>query len=400
MSSAKSFIVLIGVSALGLGAVAACSATSTPLGFDDGTDSGFSASLPEAGPVTPAADGGPIPSQDSSTGDLDTGVIPPPFADASDDATVDAATDAPVEAGPDAAGADAGPTGSTCPTKDLVGKQSCGLCGFQTRLCAPSTPSDPASPLAWEEWGFCQHEVVGGCVPGTATNEACGLCGTRAKVCQIDCQYAVGACKNEPVGACSPGNVDFQTGLSCSAGGRSRTCGPTCEYGSFGACFVPGEPTLVLAGAAGGKTTGQFTLPPATKAPRLTGTCPSGSVNNSATSYSYVVLVNPTANALTVSVWNGKSTNAGSADIDTVMASYVTATKPTTDTERTACSTGVNDDCSNSSDATACLHLWSGLFGTSAVTVPANGKAYIYVAALSTSTSGDYQLTARTDTVN
>ena len=33
-------------------------------------------------------------------------------------------------------GDDAGPTGTPCATKDAVQQQTCGLCGFQTRVCA------------------------------------------------------------------------------------------------------------------------------------------------------------------------------------------------------------------------------------------------------------------------
>lgn len=398
MSSAKSLLVLLGVGVIGLNTVAACSSTGDLVGFGEEPDAAPRASLPESG--AQGSDAGIVPPEHDGGGTpIDSSV--PPLGDAAIDGPgYDAGIDAAADAAPDAPGTDAGATGSPCPTQDQVGKQTCGLCGFQTRLCGRTDPADPASPLAWQEWGFCQSEVVGGCVPGTATTEACGLCGTRAKVCQNDCQYAVSACKNEPVGACQPGTIEYQAGLSCAEGGRSRTCAPTCEYGAFGACFVPGEPTLTLATNAGGKVSGQFTLEAATTAPRLSGTCPTGSISNSATSYSYVLLVNPTASTLVVSLWTGQSTTAGSAYIDTVLATYASSTKPATDAERKACTTGVNDTCSDNSDPTACVSSWAGLFGASAITIPPNGKAYAYVGAWTSSGHGDYQLTARTDAVN
>jgi hypothetical protein len=214
----------------------------------------------------------------------------------------------------------------------------------------------------------------------------------------MDCQYAVGACKNEPANACTPGTVDFQLGLSCPAGGRSRTCEATCTYSVFGACFVPGEPTLTVIPTVGAKAKGQFKLELAKQTPRLSGSCPTGSVANSATSFQYVVLDNPSANTVVVSAYTGLSTNAGASYIDTVIASYPDATKPANDVARKACVKGVNDTCSDG-DADACASSWAGLVGANAVTIAPNSKALIYVGAYFTDDDGDYQLTARTDTV-
>lgn len=400
MSSKKSVLVLVGLGVLGANIALGCSAT-TGGGFDDGEDSGLGAALPEAGPANATIDGSaPVIPTDSGPGQDDATA---PGADAGADANkgtdasvTDASADA--EAGSDASASDAGAEGSPCPVKDQVAQQSCGLCGFQTRLCAPSDRSNPASPNTWQPWGFCQNEVAGGCVPGTSTSEACGLCGTRQKVCQIDCQYAVGACKNEPPNACQPGKVEFQAGLSCTEGGRSRTCGPTCQYGSFGACFTPGAPTLVASGNVGGKVTGEFTLSLDNKAPRLGGTCPSGSLASTSTAFQYVTIENPTAATLVVSVYTNQSSNAGSGYIDTVIASYSGNTVPVTDAARKACVKGVNDGCSDP-DADACNSSWGGLVGANAITLAPNSKSLVYVGAWGASDKGDYALIARTDSV-
>lgn len=400
MSSTKSVLVLIGLGVLGANVVVGCSST-TGEGFEDLDDSGLGAALPETG--TPQGDSSPPVKQDASFNDAplvpgDSGAD----AKASDGSTGDAAADATVdaEAGVDASLPDAGAEGGPCPTNNLVAQQTCGLCGYQTRLCAPSDPANPASPLAWQPWGFCQSEVEDGCVPGTSTTDSCGMCGTRQKVCQIDCQYAVGACKNEPPNACQPGKVEYQEGLSCPEGGRSRTCGATCQYGSFGACFVQGEPTLTVSGTAGGKVVGEFSLPADVKTPRLSGTCPSGSVANDPTAYQYVVLKNPTASTLVLSVYTNESANAGAGYIDTVIASYGAA-KPTSDTARKACVKGVNDGCTDpNDDADACNSSWGGLVNTNKITIGPNASVYIYVGAYYDDDSGDYQLIARTETVN
>lgn len=398
MSSAKSFAYALGIGVVGACTVIGCSASSdSPIGWDDSEDAASPPTvLPEAGTTKEKVDSGTYPEADAApdasdeTTDSGADGDADPYTDAGDETNrnVDAAPPDPV---------DLPASGTACTTKDEIQQQTCGLCGTQTRLCAPSD-TDPDG-LVWQPWGYCQHEVEDGCVPGTTTTESCGLCGTRPKVCQIDCRYAVGACKGEPANACSPGTIDFQAGLSCDAGGRSRVCSDSCMFGSFGECFVPGEPTLVLAETEGGKVSNEFTLPASITAPRLSGSCPSGSLSSTDVSYQYVTLVNPTSSTVVVSVWTGQSSHAGAAYMDTVIAAYNAASAPVTDAERKACAAGVNDTCSDSSDPTACDSSWGGLFDTSRVTIGPNAKAYVYVAAYYGSTAGDYVLTARTDTI-
>ncbi len=387
MTSTKSVFVLLGVGTVGACIAAGCSASS-PTGFGEAP-----AEKETVLPSNPAkgkdASTGPTSQNDASDTKEDASVNPRdaeadtfvPEKDAEAEASVDATTDAGADASTD-------PPGSPCATNGLVGQQACGLCGFQTRLCAMSDDA-----LVWQPWGFCQNEVVGGCTPGTSGTEDCGLCGTRNKVCQTDCHYAVGACRGEPVGACKPGKVEFQTGLSCDVGGRKRTCGPTCAFGDYGDCVVPAAATLELASTAGGETSGEFSLSPDTKIGRLSGLCPNSTVGTAKTSYQYVTLVNTTAQNAVAWVWTSKSANAGAAEPDMVMASYAGDTAPTTDAARKTCEKGVNDSCFEDECTDA------GLVAANAVTIGPNGKAVVYVAAFSSTASGDYKLNTRVITL-
>ncbi|MDF2695911.1 MAG: hypothetical protein K0S65_4294 [Labilithrix sp.] len=402
MSSAKSALILLGVSAFAANIVVGCSGDDSRVGYEDLNDSGPGASLPDArSPET--NDAAPSP-QDSGrpkeagddAGD-DSGYEVPDAADSGETNTV-------VDGGADAdAGGDKGEEGSACPTKDLVQQQACGLCGVQYRLCAP-TDRDAGSPNVWQPWGYCQNELVDGCEPGTTTTEACGLCGTRQKVCQNDCRYAVGACKGEPANACEPGKVDFQDGLSCTVGGRQRTCQANCVYTDFGDCFTPGEPdvpSLTVSGTAGQTVTGDFVLTTAEKLPRLSGTCPNADADNAERPSNWIKLINPTGSVLKVTVWTLKSTKPGATVIDTVMASYGKSF-PGTPAKREACIAGVIDGCPDGAagDPGSCLNSWAALYGANAVAIGANSQAYIWVGGYSDSAVGDYQLSARTDTVN
>jgi hypothetical protein len=163
---------------------------------------------------------------------------------------------------------------------------------------------------------------------------------------------------------------------------------------------------LTLTDTVGAKVSGQFTLAAESTLPSLepgysAPTCPLSTLASKSTSYIYVRLDNPTASALTVSVWDSKSTNAGSDDIDTIMAAYG-STKPTTSAERKACTVGVGDECDgdSSDDPTACASYgWSGLLLSedTAVTIPPNDHVWIYIAAWDEDETGDFQLTARTE---
>ena len=411
MRSVKSAFVLVALAAVGGCVVVACSADGTSPEIT-GTDSGG-----DSTPGTPDGSG-------ATPDDMDSGDQPDtttqPVEDSGHDAYVthEAGKDTgPHDTGVDArdaqlveAGGDAGPAGSACATKDSVQKQTCGFCGFQTRVCEPNTDG---GANVWQQWGFCQAEVAQGCLPGSTASEACGLCGTRQKICQNDCNFAVGACQNQPPNACSPGSTDFEVGLSCDAGGRTRTCASNCTYGGFSGCFVPDGgvtgASLTVPPTVGGINKGQFQLDPMQTAARLGafGSCPSASISTTdVTSYQYVQIVNTTSMTATISVWGGKVATAGASDIDTIMAAYAGPNLPITPAQRTACTVGVTDSCFDSTDPTACQASWAGLMKSAnkQVTVGPFGSVFIYTAAYYTAASGevasgDYQLSVRTETI-
>ena len=410
MRSVKSVLFLLGAGAIAANAIIGCNGDDTRVGYDESEDAGSRAALPETGSpspsptdTTPTDD--PPSTKDGGPSDADADAA----SDASDSSDGSGDTNRPA---PDAGelmpppDPDAGAPGSACPTKDAIQQQPCGLCGVQYRLCAPND-SQPGSPNVWQPWGFCQNELVGGCVPGTTATESCGLCGDRQKVCQNDCRWAAGACKNEPVNACSPGSEQFQAGLSCVEGGRKRVCQDTCTYGPYGECFVPGMPTITLGTTVGAKTTKQFTLSAEKKQPKLSGTCGGSTSLGSDTAYEYVKIVNPTASTAVVSVWS--HTPAGGSLIDSVMAAYNPAiATPVSDTERKACTKGVTNCCSSDkaageADSTMCNGsslCWAGLVGSKAITIAPNGTAIIYMAAYNGTSAGDFMLSARIDSLN
>lgn len=406
MRSVKSAIFVLGGATLLANLVVACSGDDGRDVFAESSDdAGRAPSLPPGSNTPPdSTSPGPTPDPPKKDAGADAGNDKGDAGDAGDSGytgpTVDAGDggDPSVTPSPDA-----GAPGTPCSPADTVQQQACGLCGVQYRLCAP-TSNEPGAPSVWQEWGYCQNEIVDGCVPGTTVTEDCGLCGTRQKVCQNDCRYAVGACKNEPVNACSPGTVDFQEGLSCLEGGRSRTCQDTCTYGPFGDCFTPGEPDvpeLIVSPTVGGKVLGDFVLTSTEKLPRLSGTCPNGDADNAERPSNWIRLKNPSSTAVKVTVWTLKSTKPNATVIDTVMASYG-KTFPNTQAKREACVSGVIDGCSDGAagDPTSCLNSWAALYGANAVSIGANSHAYIWVGGWSDTSVGDYQLAARTDVAN
>src|SRR5207302_449038 len=150
--------------------------------------------------------------------------------------------------------------------------------------------------LVWQQWGFCQGQPANACQPGQQTSEACGLCGHRSRVCQLDCQWAIGPCQGEPTNACAPGSTNYVAGLSCTSGGRDQTCKQDCTWGPFGACHTPafGGP-IVIPGAAGGTLSQAEMMADSPTLARLTRTkCPTtvytvGSKN----AYTWIELQNP-----------------------------------------------------------------------------------------------------------
>jgi hypothetical protein len=227
--------------------------------------------------------------------------------------------------------------------------------------------------------------------------------------CSNACQWpdpSAGACKD--AGPCAPGEYDFKVGLSCSSGGRLRTCDSTCQWGDFDSTCIDGPPVILTIGeTVGQKVKQKFTLDSTHMLPRLpTGSsCPVGDPSsNTVTPYIYVKLVNPTAKDAKVSIWHSDS---GAGYIDSVIAVYNTVSPPMDPAERQECVTGTMslDGCNDNTtdpDGTACKSSWAGLMlhdGSSdnSVTVPAGSYLWVYNGAWSASGTGAFQLNAITN---
>ena len=231
------------------------------------------------------------------------------------------------------------------------------------------------------------------------------MCGHRTRVCQLDCQYAVGACQGEPQDPCTPGTTSFVGGLSCDAGGRSRNCGAACTWGPYSECVVPSFGYPVKLGAPGVVVTALESMGNTPTLPRLSrSTCPTAVPNTqSKNAFSWVELQNTTSQTATVSVWF--SLAPGGLDMDTAIAVYPGSVPPTTDATRSACAFGVNDGCS-SGIATACRPGWGGLVVDDgdhpAITIPPNSSVMVFAGAINDTASalphsGIFLFNARTE---
>ena len=401
MPSMKHFVVLSVVTAANVAVVYGCSADANVQSGDD-SDSG-----------------GVVVNTDSGSGDDST---------LGDDSTVDTDTGVKKDAGKDTGAKDAvsdvnkfdaplsdgAPQGSPCTTPQAVEAQPCGLCGVQYRGCL-AAPADAG--YVWGPWGFCQNEQTGpdACDPSqTYTDEACGNCGTRPRLCQNDCTFATGLVCNEPANACHPGDTEFVLGLSCDAGGREHTCDNTCQWGPYGNCTTgPVNPNFInISSTVGGSANKTFTMPNlTTKLARLdpNDTCPTtvSTVTNS--NYLYVQVNNQTAKTAHVSIWSAQA--SGGPTLDTVMAVYAGAIPPSnTDANaRKNCmtGTGVNDSCTDActGGTNACVSQWAGLcpddLAPSLVSIPPGASVTVYNAEyFSTGTGGTFQMYVRTDSLN
>lgn len=309
MRSLKSGLIAIALSGLfGTAAVVGCTA--------DGGGSGIDM---EADPTNPDPDGG--------------SVVPPRDEDFGDAGHADAGKK--KDSGPKAeAGVDAGPPppveGTACTALNKIGKKSCGMCGFAETVCL----DDGTGKGTWSPYGECGSEQ-GSCLPGAT--QPCGNCGTQT--CTSYCAW--GACLGQPASSCTPGAVDLTTAGCPADTYRQRTCQANCAFDSYTlVCEAP--PTFLnVPGAVGATVTALMNLKATETVGRLSGTCPTGTVNTSQTPYSYFEIRNPTTKSATVSIFHTQA--AGGGVLDTVIAAYAGATPPGTDAARKACLKGVND---------------------------------------------------------
>lgn len=156
----------------------------------------------------------------------------------------------------------------------------------------------------------------------------------------------------------------------------------------------------------GDKATIVAVLPASPQLARLTlDSCTGGSLGfSSFTSFAYVTLRNADhAHDAVVSVWTSRA--FGGPIVDTLMASYASATPPQSAAERSDCRVGVEKRChATGGDSTACLsesggRVWAGLMDGdgNGVVVPAAGVAVVYVASYDPSGWGDVVVSVRTE---
>jgi hypothetical protein len=352
---------------------------------------------------------------------------PPPIGGGSSDAGLDARRDAPRDGRTDALDAAAeawAPEGTPCSPSGATQQRGCGVCGRQSRVCL-----DPGTGPVWQTWGACTGEIDGGCVPGTQIPEECGNCGTRMRTCQASCQWLTGLCSEPDASACSPLDQEFVPGLSCTNAneGRHHYCLPReagalgCTWTAWSNCTtsMPYIHSLTLpAGSTAGQTvSGEFQLSPTTRTQRVLETgygtnlmaaCPR-TLETAATRYTYVGIVNATGQAARVSVFTSRSAvDGGYQYLDTVMAVYLRDTIPVTDTDRTACTGYVNDDCTRAPCSSTGYYFAGLTSGVSldggddaavngSTVIPAGGTLIVYVAMDYSSWSGApyYMLSAR-----
>ena len=336
----------------------------------------------------PAPPPATLPPPSSAPGDLDSDASKPQPKDAGKDSTVDAGPPPPVP-------------GTGCAVRDEVKKKKCGACGEQSTICLGTGDAGGGS---WSEYGPCGSELVGGCVPGTVVNEACGNCGTRAKTCSQYCAYAVAACKGEPVSSCVPGSVDLaNAGCATADTYHQRTCSSACTYANFGATCDAAPTTIAVGPTVGNVTSTIVTLTSTKTATRLGGSCPAGTLTAAATvtPYAYIKVHNPLAKSVVVSVYD--SVAPGGVVFPTILASYGAAT-PTTDVQRKACVKGLNDF---GDDALTGDSDFASLSDTDAVTIAAGATVTIYNAAYSkysaanpAASTGKVKLNVRLEQIN
>jgi len=338
-----------------------------------------------------------------------------------DVATPDATTDADVDADLDAGDAndandgapnlDAGndastlpPEGSPCTNVAQVQSEPCGYCGTHDRACL----SDGQGGHVWGAWGYCQGQPFNAFDPNSTYSDApCpGKCATQHQVCLSNCTFDQTQACTEPTNACWPNNLDYEEGLSCTTGGRERTCDSKCQWGNYGSCQSgPSMLTLQVPTNVGDVTSIVQNLDANSKVARVsTANCPS-TLTTTSSAYNYIVVHNPsTTQAATVDIFH--STASGQSNIDTVMTVYLGSTPPSsTDTAaRQACMGYVDDTCTDTSSTNpaSCSSGWAGLMvgNSHGVTIPPNGNVVVYSAAYSSTGSGDFQINVRTKAFN
>jgi hypothetical protein len=331
-------------------------------------------------------DSGKTSSLPPSSDDDDSGATDTTDAGKKKDAGKDGSADAGKDSGPTAPN-----SGDPCTTANKLFKRSCGKCGQQEAICQAS---GDGGALVVSDYGDCTNEI-GTCTPGETA--ACGNCGT--KTCSNSCNW--GSCLGQPQPEnCSPGSVSYTTGGCSGQTYKQRSCANDCKWGDYSlTCGAPVNPnTLTISATTNGTVIGNYALKEGQVGSRSSSySCP-GTATSGSYPYEVIEVKNATTKTATISAWL-----SGSPAMDTVLAAYDTNLPPQDDTAIGNC-TKTNDQCPSA----LCTSPWSGLTGTSAVTIQA-GKSIILRAAsywevddtyADDPTTGPFTLTVRTDALN
>lgn len=371
--------------------------------------------------------------EEAGSGGLDSGreatsIIPddtgsPDVKDAAKDARKDAKKDTSIEDAiadvvPDVV---FDPPGSPCGPLFTKQERACGTCGTENRVCLKQLDAGAADaagqPGYWSPWSNCVTPATAVCDPvQNYADEKCGNCGTRQRVCQLDCTFIAGlTCQNE--GECAPGSNDWEQGLGCNSPlGRTKSCTPTCSYDLAASCTTapPNPNNLVIASTTPGTIVTKTFSTNAVTEKRVVASfggalaCPA-TLSSTMTVRQYVEVKNTTASALHLSVWAAKAATT-SVSNDTVMAVYAGGIVPKSDAERQNCIEIVSDDCDSTIGGAlnpkACVSGQAGLLkgdddgsgGTYAgVPIPANGSITVYVAPYSGATAGNIVVSVKVE---
>lgn len=129
----------------------------------------------------------------------------------------------------------------TCESPGAIETVACGMCGTRERVCEAGI---------WAG-GACTGE--GECAPGAVDTVACGRCGTRAVRCTDACAWEeTGACTDE--GECAPGDV-MRTSSGCPDGeSRLARCTDACAFETEGECSSSPIDVMLLLDTTGANT--------------------------------------------------------------------------------------------------------------------------------------------------
>jgi hypothetical protein len=235
--------------------------------------------------------------------------------------------------------------------------------------------ADASGALKVSDYSACLGEKVGGCIPGTTGEDACGNCGKLTKTCTKYCEWQKSTCGGEPANACPAGQISWAT-AGCSSGVTKRTCSDACQWSSFTGVCSAANYELKVATAASKTSSIVFPLVATLTSKKVTGNCTTGATLSPSDQYvvAYVRVQNPNAQTAKVSVWNSQA--PGGSVIDTVLTAYTSI--PTSDAELRACIGSAGAYCTTSQLPCGDTKFGS-LTGANAVSVPAGQSRVIAV---------------------